>query len=1530
MEKPKQTGSESIVDKEKLKAEAKSAALKKLREAKVAVVNIDDLAEREARKAADAHMTESKDSSNFLKKLWKHTFFDEYYRQKEVNRVREEIKSKGDIYAGRIDNSQNGRRNRGSMYNLNGSGPDRTSHNNAMVAVSERFTSDYDGTITDGEEKKLLDNSSAEAINAKKEIKDLVTKYATSAMSEDAFIAEKGRLLHILKDQDLLKGAGAYADNLLEIAKNARLAIEHGATLQDLEFDTDVIIGKAKSALKTEAHFNKVDKLVDSMKKSKIGRFVSPAVLSTATGLVYSATVGFGARFLRSKAAAIGTFGGSVAFSSLLAGVNESQRLAEERKQHGLEMAEGQTFEDGSKRREQMEEYQYKMETAADLTKLLEQAVESGDSQRVMSMLSEIDARRSLNARKKVDLISYSSIGSVEKENTDLTILTAKAKVDIRNKVAAGLMTLPPGENLDSHLAKLIQTVEDSLLGGDAGLDAKDKAFRKYKIKRVAHKVGLTILTGLTIGAIAQEGVALVKDNVQGLIEGSLGTGGSHVEMQTPLDHLRSWMSGHPTHTGLSHSIDQTVSGHNFKLPPGTSLHSNTDGTFDIIRDGHTVSSHAPIHFNANGDMDSASMARLGKDGIIASNAHSLTGGTREVTITGDQYVNKHPEKMTHVVRSWMDNDTPEFDRNELRTQWGGVNGTGIDANGDYVLNVQHMTNDGSFHDLLKVEAADEIKKGNMEVLFSVTKGTQEHVIKGVIGSDGMIHVAKDSDIGKMLFSNVGGHAGYNGAFIEIAKHSGTLPDGTEQMQVLGTHIGTDHAGSIKDIVNDKVDKAITSLDMPVAGPNMEPPYFIPLVYRNPLEKLKKKESMLPPVGGVYDETYLDKEYNYEQSEGLGPVIGGTYDETYDEFYSEKSNERSRNISKGVYDEVYSESNTDSVIRSRIRSAESSREDGYQETFYNTQGQEISREEYLASESGNDNNVSTNNANTVGGLSGSGNEARNLKLNRQFSGSSYEEGFVGGPNDDKYIDRDSLYQDPSALESSLGAQYVDDKTGVVYEDKKPSIVERFIGKKKERLSKKSIDRYVSEMKGYLDSNVDIKMMEELDRQIGEPMDNRTRISVTLPCYREGEGIYKTLSDWTLAQKDLKPEELEIITFVNAPKKDEPLDEKTIAEINRFKRDHPSYKIRLVKYNFDFQKKRKMGAIYKAPSDLALYRNMKRLENGADPEVVASQLMRAGGADALGRNPRFLRELVDFMDSHPDAEQLRTQSAYPPEIREKFPLFNLVTVFNHSLSLLYTRGNSNIGLGTFRSRAYAGAGGFDANREYREEIDLGSRIRAKVEQKEGAIMKLVKKNAIDNPRRELFALANGDTVLRAYTDFSNPQRDTVLRSFDESRLPAGYQKNIEMSAENMTREFDAYLQHYLNKVLRESGTITQILNGELNERTVKSSTLHPETRLIFRDSKMLALVRDIDTKRKAGQEITKSSPEAKQIAEFMTQKLFDRILYFALGFKKGPSEDYNYKLQGSNPHIVFTEKALEKVQKMAADKWAKFDGYWDNK
>lgn len=1354
---------DQLVDKSK--EDIKKKALEALKNQKVAIVNIEEIAEAEARKGADAYMTESKKDlkgvKGFLKKIWKHTFFDEFYRQREVSRIKEEIKTKDNIYTRRVkDNSEK-------------------ANDDARKAISERFISEYDNSLilSKGEERKVLDNNNPEINKANSDIKDLIYAYALGKIDAQAFKNEKVRIIDSLKTDDLLKESDNYADNLFEIAENVKIALDHGAKIEELNLDTNIIVGKAKSSLKTEAHFNMVDKGVDWMKKTKVGRFLSPAVLSTAVGITYC----IGTKFLASKGGSLLLgLGGAVAISSALAGMNESQRVALERGQHGIEMAEGGEFEPGSKRREQMDKFTYQMEKSSELSSNLKNLIfENGDKEAfrnfskddldaIFSAIAEIDARNSLNSKNRIDLISYDSIGSVEKQRTEMTILVAKAKVELKRRLESDLNGSLPNETYESYLEKNTEAIEGALQGGEKGITAQDRAFKKYKIKRVAKKVLQTATFGFIIGGTIQEGFALGNDDVQGVYEGLTGSNEGAMS-QTPFESAREWISGNVDF--INSSPAETILGGNvFHLPQGTSIVDNLDGTFDIFRGDELISDNTPLTFDADGKLDADSLARLGESGIVASTSTNVVESVKEVTTGAKDYLANHPESSSRFNRiGWYDDDTPKplFEKNELKLWWGGEGNTGINSDGNYSFDVSHMTSDGSYHQNFSVDAQDAMKKGLLKMVFSLTGDTQNQLFELPIGADGSINIDPNSEIGKLFFDVENGHAVFKGRFAEVIQSFG-MKDGVEQIKSLSTLEGPGN-DSIKDIIKTITKESIHHFDIPKG---LQPPWFIPVMARSPLEKLKEKE------GFVYDESYLD--------------------------------------------------------------------------------------------------------------------------------------------------RDSIYEDPTYQDESMNVYYENEN----YLDRGKYLDQDVIEEKVEKLNKESIEKYLGEMKNYIDKNVDIKMMEELNTQIKESMDNSVRMSVVLPCYKEGENIYKTLSDWTVKQKDLKPEELEIITFVNAPDKDQELDKKTISEIERFKKDHPEYKIQLVKHNFDFKSNRKMGAIYKMPTDLAVYRNMKRLESGVPEEIVASHLLRSGGADALGRNPRFLREILDFMENHPNTEQLRTQSAYPPEVREKFPLFNLVTVFNHTLSQLYTRGESNIGLGTYRARAYAEASGFDPSREYREEIDLGMRIRAKQGRNKDAITKLVKKNAIDNPRRELFALASGDTVLRAYNNFSKPEKDQELRKFDWNKdLPESYKKNIEMNSKNMSREFDAYFQHYLTKIERESGTISQILDGKLNEKSIRSSNLHPETRALLNDPEGIDLIRDINEKRKAGVKFNRSSNEIKKLSEFATRRLFNRILLLTFGFKKGLDYDYETSSDGKL-HLVFKQESVEKTKKMAENKWKNFKGYWN--
>ncbi|MCF7831616.1 MAG: hypothetical protein K9M36_01870 [Candidatus Pacebacteria bacterium] len=844
---------------EEISEDAKNKALEKIKKG-ISVVNIEEIAEAEAKKAADAYMTESKSGAGFIKKLWKHTFFDEYYRQREINKVREEIKNTGNIYTRRSEKSN----------------PD---HVAAMGAITERFVSEYEGTLSEGEEKKVLDAKDAKTITAKTNIQDIVQKYAQGLISKEIFINEKNRVLNTLENDDTTKGPNMYADNLLEIAENARLAVEHGASIKELDLETNIILGKAKSSLKTEAHFNMVDRGVDWMKKSKVGRFVSPAVLSTGVGIAYSLSVGMGKKVLGSQAAAWGTFGAAVAVSSAFAGMNESQRVALERAQHGLEMAEGGTFEKDSKRREQINEHQYQMEKSSVLATKLRGLVFEKDAEgnetiknikeeemsAIFAQLASIEARNSLNAKKRIDLISYTDIGSVEKERTDLTILTAKAKVELRKKIEAGLKGgIPEGETFDSYLAKQAKTVEDSLMGGEQGISAKDKAFSRYKAKRVAMKVGATALSGLVIGGVVQEAVAFFKDDTQGIIEGFLKNGGDENRIQTPLEHLRGWIMNDPSTMGLDNPVTTTVDGVTFNTPEGTSIIKNLDGTFDVLKGDVVISDNIKLSFDADGNLDAGSLARLGETGVVANTTHTLIEGTKQVTQTAAEYVETH-EGTQHITRdAWYDNDTLIFDKNELRLDWGG--GTGIDADGNYVLNMARMTEDGSFHDGFSVDAQEKMKEGTLKMIFSLSQDTQHHVFEVPIDTNGNAVIDPDSEIGKLFFATEDGQAVFKGRFAEVVQSFGEQ-DGVEHVKPLATLVGENN-NNIESIIPTYDDYPVHNLELPL---DTEPPYFIPVVPRTPLETLvakdKKEKGADKKTGGPIIASILTVEGEKEKTD---------------------------------------------------------------------------------------------------------------------------------------------------------------------------------------------------------------------------------------------------------------------------------------------------------------------------------------------------------------------------------------------------------------------------------------------------------------------------------------------------------------------------------------------------------------------------------------------------------------------------------------------------------------------------------------
>lgn len=152
-----------------------------------------------------------------------------------------------------------------------------------------------------------------------------------------------------------------------------------------------------------------------------------------------------------------------------------------------------------------------------------------------------------------------------------------------------------------------------------------------------------------------------------------------------------------------------------------------------------------------------------------------------------EEYIKAHPEATHEVHRSWYDNNTEQFDKNELRTHWGGENGTGINTEGKYILDVSKMTSDGSVQGNLSANAQELLKGGKLKFLISATSGTQDQVFELPIDANGQIVVDPNTEIGKMFFKTVNGHAVFTGRFGEIAEKL----DDNNNFRVLSTIEGS-------------------------------------------------------------------------------------------------------------------------------------------------------------------------------------------------------------------------------------------------------------------------------------------------------------------------------------------------------------------------------------------------------------------------------------------------------------------------------------------------------------------------------------------------------------------------------------------------------------------------------------------------------------------------------------------------------------------------------------------------------------------
>jgi ADP-heptose:LPS heptosyltransferase len=853
---------------------------------KAAVINADQLLESQARGIGDSMMTETKEdrSKGWFKKtltrIWKHNLLEGYYREKEIQKARKDILESGDLYKGEAafmkeaETSQH--------------------HQDAMNSIITRFVSEYEEEMVHKDKGETKEKGSNEV---NRDIKELIKSYvnAKGSMSDDDFKEEKKRILRG-HNPEYAQEKSLYADNLLDIAKEVKDAVDHGQKLEEMDFDIDMTFGHAREGLNTETKKTALDKATQWLGEYKgLGKsLVQSGLMASSVAAFYSISNALTVKLGTRAAKAVG-FAGGIAVAGTVAGFKENSRLNRERAQHMRESAKGMKFkEDDMPRREQMEQNRYETKNATEIIKDLEADLESAkagnlleaDAQGIMARLADVEARIQKGDRQGMDLISYDHFGNVEKDRMQIDLKRAELKVALRKEMASKPMAFMSGQSFDGFLNQL--TNADAMATLDKDVADKNKVFTSMKVKEIAKKVARAMLIGATFTAafslVADEVGAYFNPSKDGVLEGTFKENANLEHKASILEAARRWIFSDEPRMPTENMQDIPIDGTHMHLPEGVQMIKNSDGTFDIVRNGEVISNDISIPVDENGNISQdpedlkALQDVLAKDDIYID--PYLDGGT--TTIHPKDWVDKNLDNLHRIERTHLGNNTEMYGRdengqwilhkdpitgrmtsgadlNELRTHW--TNGTGFDKEGFYSMNVQHMTDDGSFQDGLSAAAHEEMKNGKLMALLSVTKDSQRFVFEVPIDKDGLFHIDPTSPEGKMLFENVNGHAVYNGAFIEIAKQTGIGKDGHELMQILGTHEGTN---TPHDIIEDTTEPHII-FNIP-GDTDIDPPFvFVPPVDRRiPLERGEYdnfKTNEIPgktpenePVGYMYNE----------------------------------------------------------------------------------------------------------------------------------------------------------------------------------------------------------------------------------------------------------------------------------------------------------------------------------------------------------------------------------------------------------------------------------------------------------------------------------------------------------------------------------------------------------------------------------------------------------------------------------------------------------------------------------------------------
>jgi hypothetical protein len=694
-------------------------------------------------------------------------------------------------------------------------------------AADEELNKGTDGLLRYGETK---DSEIDEKFN--ENVKELIKEYVSSEdMKKEDFEKQKEELINkaFAGDRSKLFKKENVVDNLFEIAEGIKQSSDLEKALAEMDNDFSIIIGKARSGLRTEAELSGFDKFIQKVQESRLSAIIEPATIGIVAASIYS-LANFGAqRATRSVLANISTMGAAGIFGVAYGSARRNKELKMDFAMHQREMATGGKIEKDSNRRNKMEEFRVETRSAkssiSELDKLMGAEVFGPDQYKAArEILIDLKARIEAGDEKNVDLISYSGILEVQRERNELDIKIAEAELFLEGEDKVSL------REGDENISEAINNRKASLVKEK---DSKAKLFNKYKNIEVVKAGAKGAAVGLIVGAVVFEAYDLYKDYI------------------APL--------------GLANSEAIAINGNDqvsFKLPRGVEIGYDENGACQLIQGKEVIVDN--VSFNPDGTLSSETEQMMGNAGIIVEGGDvPIDGSSKQSVLTDSECAGR--SEFERIYRDgWDDNNTPMHqgadgkwhgaDLNETRLVMGGVSGTGIDSEGNYVLDVSQMTRGGSFHEGFSDDYAEALKNKTLKLNLSLSEDTQRHVVSVDFNEDGQAIIKKDSTVAQMFFENKDGHAVFKGRFAEVAHIVGEKTDG-DVVRILATAEGVGVEGAT--IIEPS---EIIGHDYTLIMPENFSPIPIPVVpfARDPLEKLGKDKETEPIAGQKGEESDED------------------------------------------------------------------------------------------------------------------------------------------------------------------------------------------------------------------------------------------------------------------------------------------------------------------------------------------------------------------------------------------------------------------------------------------------------------------------------------------------------------------------------------------------------------------------------------------------------------------------------------------------------------------------------------------------